>query len=1130
MIWSSLTLARAADPPATVLDHQVWVSVDAARASIETVKWSIRVDDPAGCAAGVVAPPGLDGATDGGAQVLETLFLPPPDAAPGAVYSFEVTHRSPPGGHSGVFTPSPDVWTERASLVVESSRAVPLAVWADPSGDTVYAEPRKVSVAWTEVRPGQGVGAAWSTWADWLEAGRSVRATVDASIGDRWALGKELNQDLDGIGIAGVVERVRAAVALDPGPSRWSDAQRAHDVFLAGHGTAADRGVAMVALLRAAGFDAAPALYRPGGEAGAFPVTVPAPALFPNPLVVVRREEGPVYVDPAAEHTAVPELPASLAGAMVWIPSAPPRAGASAVPGPGEIPVRLPDDPSLDGRVTLTTSATITADGGATLTTQVIATGAAREILRDLLGPLDEAGRTEALGRLVRQGRPGADAITTKASGLEDPSAELNLTVSAHDPAAMSVTAYGMRGTMPPLLAPALAGWLPPRVAVSERLAITIPPLLEVAGAALDPSMFRTEASVVRDLSRDGQTVVSSTEVTRTNRARTPATDAAAAAFLATEATKGADVLLFAGARAIRKIRAAADVTPADRAAVEMLVWLENAEPAKAERTVRKALPAVGFDPLVTALLRFTDPADQRPWQALGTQQGLGDLRRVELCEALERAGDRSAALAEARALAGSEDPEVRVRSRLAIERLQGPPGSPGWRDPAVLLAEAGSEGSDWRIDVRQAELRLTARDGLGAAALLDPLARGPIGPWTPRVSALSAHARALTGAPADEVRAAVYAAVASAPDDAAVGIAAAEALLAIGDEGAGLDRALIAAGLAVRDPVGWSRVVPIALAAGQLTEAERAARQASDTDPENKQRAARWAELAYAKGDRAAVDAARARAGMERVTEWPPSLDLRMAVDPEAVLAVLVDDEGVVAASPRLLAIRAQLRIERGMLDEAAQDGLVLALRHQEPGGWALAFAATAGRQYWTRARDALDLAARTDPVAMTTRMEYRLISGSGDPTEDARRLPDDPRAEAVLALVKGPSPGVAATPGWPVELAPPTAPTAPGYKPNRWLSAAPGVKAASNPAAAASVVRVGGGIALTPPPFAVMYPDPAVPVSTLPAGGTVVRLSGGVMPVYAVSRAVGAETVWAFAFTPAAAARALEQVAPAP
>src|SRR5687768_2158287 len=124
---ATTTRAAAAEVPATVLEHRETVSVDSARRMSRTVSWTVRVDDPSGCAAGLIAPAGLDGASSRGATVLEGDLILPGDAAAGDTYTLTATTRGPQGGHSGVFATAPDLPV--VSAVFEVRAAATLHVW-----------------------------------------------------------------------------------------------------------------------------------------------------------------------------------------------------------------------------------------------------------------------------------------------------------------------------------------------------------------------------------------------------------------------------------------------------------------------------------------------------------------------------------------------------------------------------------------------------------------------------------------------------------------------------------------------------------------------------------------------------------------------------------------------------------------------------------------------------------------------------------------------------------------------------------------------------------------------------------------------------------------------------------------
>jgi hypothetical protein len=217
-------------------------------------------------------------------------------------------------------------------------------------------------------------------------------------------------------------------------------------------------------------------------------------------------------------------------------------------------------------------------------------------------------------------------------------------------------------------------------------------------------------------------------------------------------------------------------------------------------------------------------------------------------------------------------------------------------------------------------------------------------------------------------------------------------------------------------------------------------------------------------------------------------------------------------------------MRVEQNSLDGAARDGILLATRHNKPEGRALAFAATAGRLYSSNNIKALDAAATADPTARMTRMEYRLISGAGDALSDARQLDDDPRARALVKLASNPREAAAALEGWPDGLTDPRHATPRGYRSNRTLGAALGVLAWSDPNSATAILRTSSITGLLPPPIGQLYSTSDQPLSTLDNGGQVLRLDGGVIPLYAAVTIQDGGEVIGLGFTIESASRALD------
>ncbi len=1118
MLAAIVSLVAALAAPATVLEHEVDVTIDWRRQLTETVTVTIRVDDPAACAAGVFVPPGLDGASDGGAMVLEDVLVVPPDAQEGDTYQLSARRKGGRGAHSGVMRSAPDLPVLAASLKVTAPASQPLSVWADPGATPTYAISRRtrtVEMAWggEETTP----AAAWSTYANWQAASDDLSESIDGKLATKPELGRDVAADLEGLGVGGITERSFQRVVLDGGPpGSWAEARGAVEVSESRAGTAAERGVLLISLLRIAGFDAQPGLFRPAGGID-FPSTVPAPALLTRPMVVVKTKRGVVYVDPAAERASVPDRPASMLGATVW--------------APGQLPFTLPDMGIVDGRVTVTTSVTIAGDGSATWSSSVSSTGAATEYLRQLLAPLDDAGRDEALGRLVLQGRPGIERLQTQSSGVTRTDQPLTLTVSGFDNEALSAVGFGLRGTIAPTLAPALAGWLPSNLAIQETVSISPPPALTLLGSRTDASAFQPEAMVSRRYTRQGPKANLEVEVQRPYRQSTPALDKAARDALAQQATAGAELLLFtAASKATEKgLMASTDLTDSEKVVLAAQLWWSVGNERKARKILKKGMETTGFGDLLTGLSQVAQPGDLRPWEALLGLAEESPEQQVAVAEAMASAGlFRQAWLASAPQQRAA-DPAVALTALLLAERLQGPAPDAAdeeavaaWKEPSELLAEAAELApGDPRVQIRQAEIALEAGETAKAQSIVDGLVDSGMAGGA--AMALGALAAAQSGIPKDEVTERIEEAVRRDPTNPEVIGLVARAIAEVGAVEAGLAYALTAARIAGSDPQLWETASDRALLASDLGTAVYAAKLASDLDPESARRAKRLVELALLAVDRDAYDIGILRAGMEATPSWPPTLDSRMRDAPgEALLGLLDVAEEEVAAEPRLLSMRAQLRIDAGRLDEGARDGMYLASKYQWPEGWALAYAGTVGRQYSTVLQEALDTAAGAQATAQAVRMEVGLIAGSSDPLRDARNL-EDSRAGALTKAAADPAAAARSIEGWPEGLTDPAAEPPSGYRENRVLGGVPGVVAHSNANAQVAVVRVATITGLLPPPLHQLYSVDPQPIERLEGGGQVVRLLGGVAPLYAAVAFDGEQEVYGLGFSAEAAKRAL-------
>lgn len=1118
-----------ADAPATVLSHEVSIVLSGANRLTEQVTWRVRIDDPAACAAGLLTPTGLDGAADGGALVLEDLLVIPPGTEPGATFTLSASHQAWGGPHAGLLVGAPDLPTLDTRLTVRAPASTVLTVWADPRGIRGYdnrAGARTVSVRWDPTDSGALAQAAWSTHLDWDRAGQRLQRSIEALLAEPSALGSELGAGIEGLGVAGIVERVTDAIELEVGADPgWDRARRATEVAASGLGSAADRAVLMLSLLRGAGLDARPALFRPVSAPGAFPVTVPVPDALTQPAIVVHLDDGVVYVDPAAAHVAPPQRPASLLGATIWVP--------------GGIPQILADEGVHDGGVNVEATLDVGLDGTTRFQAILTAHGAGLEALRSLLSPLAPPDQAALFLRLARQARPGIEAISVESSALGS-GGGLKLVLSGTSAGELQPTATGARGELAPLLAPALAGWLPPRLAVDEALTVTPPHGGRILARVPAPSASIEQATVARSLEGRGGSTRLHTHASRPHRRTTLVADAQAAAFLQAEARHGADVLLLQGVSGAvaGQLRTQEGLSPADRVALEALLWFSADNPRRGRRVLARGsgvagplseLPllqprdfpqGVDHDSLLDGLARWADPGDTRPFDVLDLLADEDPGRRIAVALALQQAGNPHRALQIAEVLTEVADPEARLLALLLTEQLQGPDPE---RDPQALLATAqqaleelpGEPDPRWLGPM--VRLWLRHDDTASARALLQQAAPGPL------TDALALAAEAMDGLAVDEVQRRAAQILADTPDDPQITSVIADTLAVVRDTRGALELALAAARLRPRDPSLWAAASEHALAAGELSGALAAAQHASDLDPDDPGRAARWALLAAAAQDRDQLQRAVARSGED--LPLPDSIDARMALLPSAPLALLQAADAEVTADPIQLGIRAQMRVHAGLLDAAARDGIVLATEHGVAEGWALAFAANAGRQYSIPLILALDQAAATDPAAQMARMEYRLISARGNPLADAAQL-DSPRAQILLEQSRDPIAAAAGLEGWPGQVAAPRARKPAGWVLNRAMSSHPGVIAYSDRDAGCAVLWVGAVSGVLPPPLGLLYTPSPQPIEGLD-NGVVLQLDGGTLPLYAATTVLDGAELYAVAFTAEGAKRALATVA---
>jgi tetratricopeptide (TPR) repeat protein len=1130
-----LLLAIVASPavslaaPATVLEHHLVVDIDRRGAATTRVEWTVRIDDPAACAAGLYAPAGLEGATDAGARVLGDLLVVPADVAAGAVFSLVSVKTSTAPGYSGVFATAPDLPVTRASVRITAVPRVPLSVWTDPDANPQYGPNRAATVSWTDLPEDGGARLAWSTWPDWSAAGGAFAADHSVRLGSRADLGRDLASGMEGLGVGGVVARVRQRVSVYPGDyGDYADVRPAAEVLASGAGTAAERAVVLASALKIGGFDAHLAAYRPADGAADTPLVVPSPALFDRPAVAVRAGGRVIWIDPASDYTEVPNVPAAMRGGIAWLP--------------GDLPVRVGTIGLYDGEVRIVGQGLAAADGTLGFDATLTASGSASEWLRSLLAPLDADARTEVVLRLVRQARPDVERVVVAMTGVESADRALRINIQTSPVMELRPFGTGFSGEVPSLLAPALAAWLPPNLLVREELSLTAPTGMAPLAAEAPPADRHDDAVVSRAIEHDVSAVRVVTEAVRPYRTSTSARDQSADAFLRAAGRHGAEILLFppidpAGAKVIRRELSAG---AAAAFATEVALWTRGGDPRRARKALQQALLAVPPLELLPELARRSDPGDPRALAFLG-ERIVDDETRLALAEAYEaRACPREAWLTHA-SLIRSPDADVRVSAYLGVRRLQpaeapsaieDPLGHQSWFDPTHLRgwAEETAAQSPRTPEVGDPRLvRLDAEDALAAGKVDEAevlFARAMRADDDPTLAVWLARSSSSTRVDTEETIKAIEAAIRLAPHDPDVLAVAAEGLAELEAHRLALDVAVAAARVSFDDPERWSDVVGYAFRAGDLPTAASAARRASDVDRTDRARAETAARLAALTGDAELAAVAAVRLGRAPAPPEPFDVDATLTAVPlDQLGAVLAFHDEAVRASPAALALRSQLRLAAGERADAARDGLLLHTRHQDPRGAAVAFAAAAGTLWSTALEDLLDAAA-AHPQAAATRLDWTLVSGSRNTAQIARSLSGNPHADALVAFLDAPATVANEQVRWPLELPPPTGVTVPpGHVANAVLSAAPGVKAWSHPIAGTALLAIGRAQRALPPPLSLFASLREPALSTMTGGGRVFRVDGLQLPLFAAFKVKGDVELIGLGFTPESAERVVRQ-----
>jgi tetratricopeptide (TPR) repeat protein len=1108
------------DAPAVSLDHRLEITVGS-RTTV-TERWTVRVDDPTRL---VAAPPGMEGASAAGAVVRGGVLELPSGFAAGGTVALVAT-RTLTGPQSGLFIGADGVDVAASSVTIKSS--APVRVWADAACDLVW-EARAVTAKWAD-RPGSDPPRLlWSTYGSWADAGAATAKSAASKLVKPWELGRAVGEGISGLSIEGAAQRVFQEVAYDPArPEGWDAARSADQVGKGRSGSAAERGLVLLSLLEFLGYDARPALFRTAAEGIDLPLVVPVPSALTHPVIAVLQDSGTVWIDPSGSAASADGLPVRMAGgAIAW---------------------RLESDPELiEGRgaagvVHVAASLDMQQNGSASFEINVRATGSADQALRDALGGLDEGARSAVVHGWLTSAWPGVARSRVVASGLEDARKPVRISVQGvNDVASVKIGDGALLLDAHPMVAPHLAAALPAGMLVVEDLAVRGPGGMIPLPGAVDDVPYQADARLGLSVHGSGSALTVHTEAERPHVGASASRLSSAGEWLVAQRGVGAEVVWLDPAATLTAfaLPGANKDDPAETVATEAVLWYRAGDAARADKVLARGVKKFGAAPLADVLTLRSDPSDPAAWLGLHAAART-EPERLLAVRGLEAAGhDRDAWILSA-SLIEAVDPSVSVASLLLAARLQpdtrpdlavDPEGGPLWLSPDVVLARLepalGSLAPDDEAHVEAVVLRaavaLERGDVAAAEVALQPLVDHPrVGPLA-RV--LLAQVGASSGLTLAEVLAEVDGAVPAMPSDDRTRSAAAEVLGAVGAWPEALAEAQEAARIAWDDQDKWAQVVEVALRGGDMEAALLAARRASDLAPTSADAGRRLSWVAALAGDEAG-----ARLGQQRSKSSGPvsyaTLDAALiAGGPLAERAILEFHDEAVRASADLRARRAAVRLSNGDRVGALRDAhAALALGGSGKAAGLLA-AAGAGQIGSDVVRAQLDAAAKVDGFARRVRMEIGLLTGSSDPLADAKGLPDDARATQLLALAADPDSASRLGTGWPAGLADPPLAIPPGYKACPALALAPGVAAACDPERGVAVLR-SAGVGVLPPPLSPLFVPVEPAIRRIPSGGQILRLDGGVAPIYAAVRVGDGFETYGLGFSPEAAERALLSV----
>lgn len=995
---------------------------------------------------------------------------------------------------------------ETMSVELDAPSYVRLNVWTEPHAEVAIESGRRIVYRASFQGGGRLV---WSNEKNWWAVGARLKSTVDGRIASRWALG-ELAAGYESLSIEDALKRASNAVAL-AGEGDWRTARPAATVIKGGSGTAAERAIVLLSVLRAAGYDADPVLVRPVG-APDLPLVVPGHAVFSRMAIRVHRPgNSTVWLDPASRYTRVDSVPRELRGAVVLIS--------------GDQPHTLLDRMVPDGRLKIQGTITLADDGSVEVSAEVTAEDGAMQAVRDVLGPLARDTRKQWLSDLLRVVRPDLEDLQFQVFGIDDPSYPFGMTVEFDSRAALRPLGAGRAGAFPAILAPQLARVLPPNIEVVESFVVKGTDTLQLYGVRPVEDPVDGDAIVNRFMSVDGRNATLSTLALRPWRSSTRAAETAV--VLDEASLRGPELVFFgvldkAAARALQK-----EVTNSDTRVMEGLLWYQADAVEEAEKALRRAVRTGRIRDVADALRRYAERGDPRPWEVVW--QVVDDVDRMAIVEALEAKNELREAWRRASRLLTSPDVSVQIEALLTVARVQGEKpaanideaGHKAWREPTLLLARAeklaqSNNAATPAIDVAFA-------DRLMAKGLCDKA-----GPRIQRAFEKSrdpfaavVHEEWRTCSETDGEPADLEALIVESNYDPAVMRTAVRVWTARNDTVNARRWAVLAALLEQDDADMWSAAADASLAAGDLDTAVYAARNASDLKPKALTTGVPLQILATLNGDLNNAELATRRSSYQvSIEPFPISMaNADSFMEERHRLAFLRVRDDDVLASAELTRERFRRNEAAGNRTDALRDAAWLVKAHRTPTAAIDAYRATAGQLWSTHPLELLNSQVR-DKAVRKLRMESALLTGVGDPLSDANVLRGDPAAE-LIREARYKSSAFAKRKGWPEGLSNPKVNVPVGYRSSKLLGTLKGVVGFTN-SAAGSILLVSSAGDLLPPPLEGTFR--LGEVLETDGSTTTYRLEGGIVPGVVAKRTLGELTFWGAARSAQLAEHALE------